>query len=310
LWIATNPRRLDFGAVTVIDCHVHLYPPEINGAAPEWAAQAGEAVWAALCTRRRRNGRAVQGFPDTAELLQAMDEAGVARALLLGWYWETPAACALQNRFYADCVRKHPDRLSACLTVQPGAGAAALAELRWGADNGFVGVGELSPHSHGLSADDWRWHDILALAGELGLPVNLHVTDPQSRAYPGRVETPLDDFVAWARQHPGTTFVLAHGGGLLPWQRPEVRALQNVYYDTAAYPLLYPLEHVTEWCAELGSDRLLWGSDWPLDLYPREAARPPMAGFRAGLDALALTPEARAALMGGNAARIFRLPGI
>lgn len=296
--------------MTVIDCHVHLYPPEINGAASVWAAQAGEAVWAALCTRRRRNGRPVQGFPDTAELLRAMDEAAVDRALLLGWYWETPAACTLQNRFYAECIRQYPDRLSACVTVQPAAGVGALAELRWAREQGFVGVGELSAHSHGLSPIDTRWHEVLALAGELQLPVNLHVTDPGSRAYPGRVDTPLDDFLDWARRHPHTTFVLAHGGGRLPWERPEVRTLSNVYYDTAAYPLLYPLEHVAEWCREIGPERLLWGTDWPLDLYPREEQPAPMQAFRAAVDHLDLTPDARVALMGGNASRVFGLPKV
>jgi uncharacterized protein len=299
--------RVTFACVNVTDCHVHLYPPEINQATHEWAAQAGEQFWAALCTRRRRDGRPVQGFPSTDELLLAMDQAGVARAVLLGWYWHTPAACTLQNRFYAECIRIHPDRLSACATVQASAGEGALAELHWARDHGFVGVGELSPHSTGLGSEDPRWHDVLALAGELGLPVTLHATDPGSRAYPGRVDTPMIDFVGWARRHPRTTFVLAHGGGRLPWHAPEVKTLTNVFYDTAAFPLLYPASDLQGWIEEVGADRLLWGTDWPLDLYPRQVGRTPMGGFRADVDALELSIEVERAFLGGNAGQVFGL---
>jgi uncharacterized protein len=305
LRVAVRPVTPDFGRVRVVDSHVHLYPPDINQAAQVWAAQAGEHVWSALCTRRRRDGRPVQAFPELKELLATMDDAGVDHAVLQGWYWQTPAACVLQNRFYAACVQAHPDRLAACVTVQPIAAAGALAELRWAHEQGFVGVGELSPHSIGLAVDDGRWVDLLALAGELGLPVNLHVTDPASRPYPGRVDTPLEDFLCWARGHPQTQFVLAHGGGGIARRHPEARDLTNVYFDTAAFPLLYPVEEWGAWVEDLGVDRLLWGSDWPLDLYPRESHRPAMLGFREQFAGVAMDEAARRALLGGNAEAVY-----
>jgi len=309
LGIAAATVTPDLAVVAVVDAHVHLYPPEINRATSEWAAGAGERVWAALCTRRRSDGRPVQGFPSVDELLRAMDEAAVDRAVLLGWYWQTPAACVLQNRFYAACVEAHPDRLSACVTVQPSDRKSTREELCWASEHGFVGIGELSPHSTELTHDDEAWHELLAQAAELRLPVNVHVTDPESRVYPGRVDTPLAHFVDWARRHPGTTFVLAHGGGGLPWRHADdVRDLANVYYDTAAFPLLYPPSEIERWIRELGSDRLLWGTDWPLDLYPRQTDRPAMAGFRSDVGRLALTGDARVALMGANAQCVFRLP--
>src|SRR5258708_14383061 len=70
------------------------------------------------------------------------------------------------------------------------------------------------------------------------MPVNLHVTDPASRKYPGRIETPLEDFVRLAREFPASQFILAHWGGGLAWS-PEAAALPNVWFDTAASPLLY-----------------------------------------------------------------------
>ena len=166
----------------VIDAHVHLYPPEVGLNPETWALGAGEPHWALLCARRRRDGRPVQSLPSVDELLRTMDAAGVGRAVLLGWYWERAETCAWQNRFYAECVHSHPDRLLAFATVHPAAGREeTLAEVRRASDAGLVGLGELSPHSQHYALDDWVFADVLTLAGELGLPVNLHVTDPATK---------------------------------------------------------------------------------------------------------------------------------
>jgi hypothetical protein len=60
------------------------------------------------------------------------------------------------------------------------------------------------------------FQEVLELAGELRLPVNLHVTDHEGAHYPGQVKTPLRDFLWLANTYPQTNFILAHWGGLLP----------------------------------------------------------------------------------------------
>jgi predicted TIM-barrel fold metal-dependent hydrolase len=289
----------------VIDSHVHLYPPEVNRDPAAWAAAAGEPHWAVMCARVRKSGRPVQGFPSVDELLRELDAAGIARAVLLGWYWNRPETCALQNRFYAECVRRHPDRLSACATIHPGAGVeATLAEMRRARDDGLIALGELSPHSQGVGLDDPAWTAALALAGEWGWAVNLHVTDPDSRPYPGRVETPLADFVRLARAFPRVAFVFAHWGALLPLRDPEVLAWPNVAFDTAASPLLYGAEVWMKFLAAVRAERVLFGSDHPLDLYPRGEAGGGLGRFVAE----ARAGGAGATVLGDNAARLFRLP--
>lgn len=285
-----------------IDVHVHLYPAAVNRDPAAWAAANGEPHWATLCTRRRKDGRPVQLFPGVDDLLRTMDAAGVERSVLLGWYWETPAACAAQNRFHAACVRAHPDRLSAFATVQPG-DAAARAEVRWAHEHGFRGLGELSPHSLGIALDDPRWRELLALAGELALPVNLHVTDPESRPFPGRVDTPLEDFVALARDFPGTRFILAHWGGGLAFQ-PRMRAAANVWFDTAASPLLYGPDVWARAVAAVGAERLLFGSDFPLRLYPTHEEGDGLAMFVAAAEAN-LPSETRNGVLRTNAAALL-----
>ncbi len=303
LWVAPEAATAEFPGVRVIDAHVHLYPPEVNADPADWAQAQGEAHWATLCTRVRKDGTPVQGFPSVDELLRDMDAAGVDEAVLLGWYWETASACEQQNAFFERAVAAHPDRLRACAAWHPALGCEVARTWR---EQGFVGIGELSPHSVS-SADDRRWDELFALAGELELPINLHVTDPRSRPFPGKVETPLRDFLGWATRHPRTTFVLAHGGGRMPWFKPEVLRLPNVVFDMAAFPLLYPPPGWDAWMAQCRPAKLLWGSDHPLNLYPKdgdEAAG--LARWRAEVAGAGWGDEVLAAVLGGNAARVYR----
>jgi predicted TIM-barrel fold metal-dependent hydrolase len=253
----------------VIDSHIHLYPPELNADPVAWAAAHGETHWATLCTRRRKDGRPVQSFPSLDELMREMDRHNVERGVLLGWYWERPATCAWQNRFFARCVEAHPDRLIAFATLHPGAGHwPTLGEMHRARDEGLVGIGELSPHAQGFSVDDPVFREVLTLATDWKLPVNLHVTDPDGGKYPGRVETPLADFLHLARAFPKTKFTLAHWGGLLPLRDGEAREMGNLYFDTAASPLLYEPDIWGRFIAAVPPERVLFGSDFPLNLYP------------------------------------------
>ncbi|HZZ59074.1 MAG TPA: amidohydrolase family protein [Opitutaceae bacterium] len=283
----------------VIDAHVHLYWPALNADPGAWASARGEAHWADLATRRRKDGRPVQLFPDVGALLREMDAAGVDRAVLLGWYWETARSCEEQNAFFAECVRAHPDRLAAAVTVHPPSGAAHVErEFERAREAGFRGVGELSPHAQGHPLDHPAFARALALAGSAGWPVTLHVTDPSARPYPGQVSTPLEDFDRLAREFPATTFILAHWGGFPPWRQP------NVYCDTAASPLSHGPDVWRRGVGALGADRVLFGSDFPLRLYPRLEDGAGMA--RAAQEARAgLAPAEAAAVLGGNAARWF-----
>ena len=292
--------------MSIIDAHVHLYPDELNQDPVAWGASKGETHWSMLCTRRRKDGQLVQGFPSVDELLKTMDKAHVERAVLQGWYWQWPENCEWQNRFYSQCVKTHPDRFSAFASLHPAAGRdATLALVRDARNQGFVGLGELSPHSQGFDVSDPVFQEILELAGELRLPVNLHVTDREGSHYPGRVETPTRDFLWLAHAFPHTNFILAHWGGRLPLRDEETEDLYNIFYDTAASPLLYPPGIWRLFMEVVPVERILFGSDFPLNLYPKLDAQPSMERFIA---------EARANgadldVMAQNTRRLLQLPG-
>jgi hypothetical protein len=291
----------------VIDAHVHLYPPEVNRDPAGWAAAHAEPQWAQLCTRlRKASGKPVQGFPSLDELLRDLDAAGVGRAVLLGWYWETHPSCVAQNRFYAECVRAHPDRLSAFASVHPAAGSAALAEMYHARDEGLLGLGELSPHAQGIALADPRFQAVLRLAGDWNWPVNMHVTEPEGRAYPGRVETPLADFYHLAAAFPAVKFILAHWGGRL-WRAGGAWPA-NLWVDVAASPLIYGAgaEIWAEGLVAVGSARVIWGSDYPLVLYPQASGAATLPGFLAEAQEQ-VEGEAQAAVLGDNVARLLGL---
>lgn len=291
----------------ILDAHVHLYPPDVNRDPAGWAATYGEAHWATLCTRVRKNGRPVQAFPSVDELLRNMDSAGIERAWLLGWYWERPSSCRWQNRFYADCVAQHPDRLNAFATVHPGEGEASLvSDLQWARNHGLIGLGELSPHSIDWALSDPSWQAVLAKAAEWNWPVNLHVTEPESRDYPGKVTTPLVDFLALARAHPKVCFILAHWGGRLPLVSAE-EVPGNVWYDTAASPLLYPQSFWREFITQVGAERVLFGSDYPLNLYPAIDAVPELSRLVAEVHRAELSAADLRAILWDNAYRVLDL---
>lgn len=292
----------------LIDAHIHLYPEEVNLDPERWAVDREESHWAQLCTRRRKNGQPVQTFPSVDGLLRAMDAAGVARSVLQGWYWENPESCEMQNRFYAQCVKAHPDRLSGFATIHPGAGMAMMInELTRAHESGLVGLGELSPHSQGFSISDPVFTAAMTLAGKLGMPVNLHVTEPESRDYPGKVQTPLGDFVKLAQAHPSTTFILAHWGGRLPLVWDE-ELPTNIYYDTAASPLLYSETMWREFCAKVPAERVLFGSDYPLNVYPAASREPEMKRLITEMNDSGLSLSQLKAMASDNTTRLLKLP--
>jgi uncharacterized protein len=301
---STPARR----APGVIDAHTHAYPPEIFADPAGWARARGEHHWAALVGPRADGKRSLQGFADHGEMLRAMDAAGVERCVLLGWYWERHETCVWHNAVMAEWLRARPDRFGAFASVQPLAGAAALEDLRRARDAGFCGVGEVFPAAQGFAMDDPAWRRVLAWAAGEKWPVNLHVPEPAGRDYPGYVAAPLRDYQRVARAHPRNLFIFAHWGGLLPLLalNPAVRAdLRNVYFDSAASPLLYEPRVYRAVADAVGAERILFGSDYPLRVFPREQREPDFARPLAEARKSGLTNSELALMLGGNARKLL-----
>jgi predicted TIM-barrel fold metal-dependent hydrolase len=183
-----------------------------------------------------------------------------------------------------------------------------LEALERALDAGLCGVGELFPQAQGFSFDDPYFARVLQIATERRRPVNLHVTDPLVRTSAIIKPTPLLDFVRLAEEFPTTKLILAHWGGGLPFYElnPRVRRiLQNVAYDSAASPLLYDKQIFRQVVDLAGSDRVLYGSDYPLLLYPREQQLPEFKQLLNDVVTAGLTIEEQEKVLSKNLLRLL-----
>ncbi len=291
-----------------IDCHIHAYPPEVIRDPRAWGQAHGEP-WFTHCVAPQ-DRPTLQAWADTDQLLRDMDRASIEKVVMLGWYWENQDTCELQNGWFRQWHAEHPDRIHAFATVNPNSGQRGLDDVRRSFDAGLCGLGELLPQAQDFSFRDENFAALMALAMEAGVPTNLHVTDPLILPSTSTLPTPLQDYLQLAIDFPDATFIFAHWGGGIPFfeHNPRVaRRLKNVYYDTAASPLLYDKTVFRHVCDMIGVDRILFGSDYPLMLYPRESTEAGFSRMIEDIRTAGLTPEEFGALMGGNARRLLRL---
>ncbi|HEY5753930.1 MAG TPA: amidohydrolase family protein [Chthoniobacterales bacterium] len=292
----------------IIDSHIHMYPPEVFTDPAGWGTAHREPWWTYCVAPPGR--RTLQGWADVPRLLADMDRAGIEKCVMLGWYWEHQETCDLQNGWFIEWVRQHPDRLLGFATVQLGAGPKTLDQLQRALDAGLCGIGELFPQVQRFTFEDDVWSQLVGIAVERDVPINLHVSDPLAAAPSMPHPAPLKDFVNLAQRFPDAKFVLAHWGGGIPFYElnPKVRALlKNIYYDTAATPLLYDKRVFRSTVDLIGADRILFGTDYPLLCYPADSRETDFERQRAEAEET-LTLEERELVMGGNLRRLLHLP--
>jgi predicted TIM-barrel fold metal-dependent hydrolase len=290
----------------IIDCHVHFYPEEVSADPRKWGTEHREPWWITCAAPVGR--RSIQGWATPTVLLRDMDRAGVEKCVLLGWYWENQATCDLQNRWLIDFVQAYPDRLLGFAAVQPGAKQLALDSLERALDSGLCGIGELFPQAQGYAFSDPYFERIIEIAIDRNAPINLHVTDPLIVTTMATKATPLEDFVQLAKRFPAAKLILAHWGGGLPFyelNRQLRTILQNVSYDCAASPLLYSSRIFRQVIDLVGADRVLYGSDYPLLVYPREQTTPEFKRFLNEVVSAGLTAEEQEKVLGENLLRLI-----
>jgi predicted TIM-barrel fold metal-dependent hydrolase len=292
----------------IVDAHIHMYAPEAASQPAAWGRAHGEPGWVECVAPEGR--RSIQGWADPDQLVADMDEAGILACVMLGWYWECQETCDLQNGWYLDWIRRYPGRLMGFAAVQPAAGPSAVDALERALDGGLCGVGEVLPQAQGFMLSDPEWRRIVEIASARRAPITLHATDPGSGPAAGP-PTPLGDYLRLAREYPQANFILAHwGGGLAFRGRPEGEELPpNLYFDTAASPLLYSSSVLLQALERVGPSRILYGSDYPLLTYPKDSRKPGFTRFLGELGGLGVPKADLEQVLGGNITRLLT-PGL
>ncbi|NBB80353.1 MAG: amidohydrolase family protein [Verrucomicrobia bacterium] len=289
----------------IIDCHTHAYPAEVVARPRAWALEHNEPHWAELVDPTDRTS--IQGWSDPDSMLAAMDAADVDRAALLGWYWENESTCRWHNAAMAEWIRHAPDRFIGFAAIHPS--ADVREQLESSKAMGFSGVGELHLAVQGWDLDSADWQHLTDWCTRENWPINFHVTEAAGIPQPGSVATPLEWFIRIAQRAPDLKIILAHWGGGLPFftQNPRLRPyLHNVYYDTAASPLLYEPSIFRSVIDLVGAKHVVFGSDYPLRIYPREQTSPDMQRYVHAIhDEAQLSLAETEAVMGENFARLL-----
>jgi len=286
-----------------------MYPPEVHRDPKGWARRADEPYWALLTADRPRQP-SIQGWATVERLISDMDRAGIDRVVMQSIYWQHHETCVAQNDWYINWCRQYPDRLVGFASVQPKAGDQALDEVRRVVDEGLRGLGEMLPYAQGYDMRDPDFLRVVELLIELNVPLCLHVSEPVGHIYPGKSTTPLEDYFWLVTEYPELKLILAHWGGLLPFyelMKGVRRQFRNVYYDTAATPLLYRQEVYRAVVSVVGAEKILYGSDYPLLIYPRQVQEPDFAHLLNDIRSAGLTSEELALVLGGNATRVLGL---
>lgn len=157
-----------------------------------------------------------------------------------------------------------------------------------------VGI-KIHPEEHAYRIVD-HGDELFAFFEEVGAPVMTHSGCPNS--------LPLD-FVPFANRHPGVHLLLAHlgnGAGDNGRVDLQVRAIQaakhgNLWVDTSSARSILP--GLIEWAVkEVGAERLLFGSDTPLNHVALQRAR---------IEAAEITREVKQLILRENALRFFNL---
>ena len=277
----------------IIDFHVHLFPPEVVNNREAYLQM---DPWFALLYSNPKATLAT-----VEDLIAAMDEAGVDKAVVYGFSWCDAGACNMGNDYVLDAMRRYPERLIGFANVNPTQGQTAVREIRRCVEAGMRGIGELMPNGQGYSLDDTDvMAPIVAAARAANIPIVTHTSEPVGHDYPGKGTVTMRSIYRFALAFPEATLVLAHWGGGLPFYElmPEVRrALRNVYYDTAASMLLYDAQ-VFPLMYPLVGPKILFGTDYSL-IHPSK--------FLEHIRGSGLSLEAQRAVLGENAARLLGL---
>lgn len=292
----------------ILDCHIHAYTPEVIKDPRAWG-EAHNEPWFVYCVDPP-DKPCIQAWADTDQLLRDMDAAEVEKVVMLGWYWENQETCEIQNQWFIDWHKQHPDRILGFATVRPSSGQRGLDNVKYCFDNGLMGLGELLPQAQDFSFTDDNFAKLVELAVSANAPFNIHVTPPVFNGDASNIPTPLPDYLELATTYPEAIFILAHWGGGLPFyeMNPRIRAqLTNVYYDFAASPMSYDMEIVRQVCNLIGPDRILFGTDYPIMLYPQDSREADFSRMIEEIKQVGLTQAEYDKIMGGNLLKLLNL---
>ena len=235
--------------MNITDCHSHIFPEKIS-------EKASTGIGVFYDTKMRYVG-------DCPHLIESGSKIDVTR------YWvhsvaTTPAQVRVINEFIAAQCREHPEFIGFG-TIHPDADVEA--ELDHLMELGLCGV-KIHPDFQHFCIDDKSAMPIYDyIAGKL--PLIVHTGDYRYEySQPARMAKVLDMF-------PKLDCIAAHFGGWSVWDDAyEQLGRRRCWVDTSStLGFLNDSEHARKLVEQWGTERLLFGSDFPMWDHSEELER-------------------------------------
>ena len=266
-----------------------------------------------------------------------MDEQGIdVEAISINPFWYkaerdlASEVVRVQNETLAELCGAHPDRFVAFASVALQYPDLAVQQLEHGVRKLGMRGAAVGASVAGEEFSDAKFHPFWAKAEELGVLIFIHPqsTPELARRFKGNgwlsnvIGNPLDTTLALSHlifegtldRFPGLKICSAHGGGFLPSYAPRsdnglrvapemdtgvklkkkpTEYLRQMYFDS----LVFTAEALRHLAAEVGSNRIVIGTDHPI---PWQAGSVDHI-----LNAPGFTDDERIAMLGGTAAKLL-----
>lgn len=262
----------------IIDFHCHIYPEKIA----HKAIQSTGGFYGVECGECQGHAR---------DLLQRCDEAGIGTCVIHSVATK-PEQVRKINGFLAQTVEEYPGRFAAFGTIhQDSKDVETIVDEICAL--GFKGI-KLHPDIQKVALNDPRCMRMFeACRGRL--MVLFHAGDDRySYSNPDEILPVLQAF-------PDVTFIGAHLCGYLVWEEAIAkiaRRFDNLYVDCSSTSFRMDLERFRRYIEAFGTDRVLFGSDYPM--------WDPRAEYQI-FKSLGFAPEVEAEILYNNAARLLGL---
>ncbi len=237
-----------------------------------------------------KHGDAARTEYPTKTIIHVMDEVGISQSVVFAICTTTKHSIEMATA----AVREYPDRFIPYVYALPNYERPVIKEIEAALDEGlFRGI---KIHAGECRLTEYIVDPVFRLAAKYDVPClvdclgNYPVAERLARAFPQ------------------TKYIVAHIGRYLCTDERLLdrfidlaKAYQNVLLDTSGVVLLQKIEKAV---AEIGSDRMLWGTDGP-------DKKPDTVAFaRTELDKildLRISQEDKANILGQTARRLFEL---
>jgi aminocarboxymuconate-semialdehyde decarboxylase len=324
----------------IIDFHNHYYPPaylDALRAGPTTVRVTTDAEGNPLLHYPGDYNILVPGHRDIEYRERVLEDEGIDTQVLTftspGVHVEAPAQAVpwarLVNDAFAAVAYSRPERFTALATLPLNDPKASVSELERACRSLGLRGAMLFSNVNGVPLADERYWPLYERADQLGAVLYIHPIHPVGVEAMTEfwlmplVGFPMDTTLAAARlvysgvmeRFPRITWVLAHLGGAIPYlaerldrgfrafrdcrehiTRPPSEYLKRCYYDTVNFdpgPLTLAIQFA-------GADHLLAGSDYPHQIGS-------LTLMKDSIMSLPIAEADKAAILGGNAARLLKL---